>query len=482
LRGLHPYGIIVCLFQAQEDRMSRTALSALALALTLGVGVSAQQPRPAAKPLTIYIVDAEGGSSKLFVAPSGESLLIDTGNPGERDLNRIMEAIHDAGLTKLDYLLLTHYHLDHVGNVLELAKQIPIGTFIDHGPTVEGPVNPNLREQVPGFQAAYAELYAKAKHIVAKPGDRIPIAGLDWRIAASAGQVLKTPLPGGGIDNPGCAEFQPKEITTDPENGQSVASVITLGQFKAIEFGDLLWNKEFELMCPKNPIGKVDLYLASHHGIDWSGSPALVHGIQPRVAIQENGTRKGGTQQTFMTLETSPGFEDMWQAHWSYNGGIEYNAPGIFIANVDDAQTIAGILTAPPRGGGPGGFGGGGRRGAGPGAPGAGPGAAAPGAGAPAPVPGAPQGAVPPPQAGAPAGPVAPPPGAPGAGPAPQAGAPGAPGAPAPGAGRAGGRGGFGGAAAAHTPAYWLKVEAHADGSFTVINPRNGFSKTYTKK
>jgi hypothetical protein len=235
--------------------------------------------------------------------------------------------------------------------------------------------------------------------------------------------------------------------------------VITLGQFKAIEFGDLLWNKEFELMCPKNPIGKVDLYLASHHGIDWSGSPALIHGIQPRVAIQENGTRKGGTQQTFMTLETSPGFEDMWQSHWSYSAGIEYNAPGIFIANVDDAQTIANILTAPPRGGGPGGFGG--RRGGGQGAPG-GPGAAAPGAGAPAPVPGgAPQGAVPPPQAGAPAGPVAPPPGAPGAG---------------------RGRGGFGGAAAAHTPAYWIKVEAHADGSFTVTNPRVGFSKTYTKK
>src|SRR4051794_11101825 len=178
------------------------------------------------KPLTIYVVDTEGGKATLFVTPAGESLLIDSGNPGGRDTDRIMLAIADAGLSRIDYLLTTHYHVDHVGGLQELARRIPIGTFIDHGPTVEE------REQVAGFQQAYAELYGKAKHLVVKPGDRVPIAGVDWRIVSSAGSVLKTPLPGGGKPNAACAAFTPKDITTDPENAQSVGSVVTLGQFR----------------------------------------------------------------------------------------------------------------------------------------------------------------------------------------------------------------------------------------------------------
>ena len=411
-------------------RLTVIALSAITL-----TGAFSAQRGAATKPLQIYVVDTEGGKAALWVSPSGQSLLIDSGNPGARDLERIMAAVNDAGLKQIDYLLSTHYHVDHIGGMQELARRIPIGTFIDHGPSVEE------REQVPGFQAAYAELYGKAKHLVVKPGDKVPIAGLDWRIVTADGKVLKTPLPGGGKPNPACAGVAPRPVSGPDENAQSVGSVITFGQFRAIDLGDLLWNKETELVCPNNPVGVVDVYFVTHHGLDQSGSPALVHGLQPRVAIMQNGTRKGAGTQAMPTMRSSPGLEDIWQLHWSYNAGIEQNSAGVFIANVDDAATIASVLAAPPRGGGPGGAGSGSS-----GAP------AAPGNAAPPQTP---------PSAAAPA---------PGA-------APQGSGAGPPGGGRAAAA-----AAAAHTPAYWIKVSAQPDGTFTVTNSRNGFSKIYAKR
>jgi competence protein ComEC len=419
--------------------MKRLAATATAI-FALTSAPMAQRGTPA-KPLEIYVVDTEGGKAALWVAPSGQTLLIDSGNPGNRDLDRLMAAIADAGVKQIDFLISTHYHVDHIGGLQELATRIPIGTFIDHGPSVEE------REPVQGFQAAYAGLYGKAKHIVARPGDKIPIAGLDWRIVTSAGQALKTPLPGGGKSNPACAGVAPKDASPTDDNGQSVGSVITFGQFRAIDLGDLLWNKENELMCPNNPVGTVDAYFVTHHGLDQSGSAALVHGVQPRVAIMQNGTRKGGGVEALKTMRSSPGLEDIWQLHWSYNAGIELNSPGVFIANIEDPATIAGVLTAPPRGGGAG-------RGGPGGAPPAG-GPPAAGAQPPSPNTSAPAPAANPPQTGG-------------------AGAPGGSGAP-------GGQGG-GAAAAAHTPAYWIKMSVQPDGTFTVTNSRNGFSKTYVKR
>jgi competence protein ComEC len=386
-------------------QMKRLAVVAFSLAV-LSAPLAAQRGPAPTKPLEIYVVDTEGGKAALWVSPSGQSLLIDSGNPGDRDLDRIMGAINDAGLKQIDFLISTHYHVDHIGGLTELAKRIPIAHFIDHGPSVEP------RQQVQGFDTAYAELYGKAKHTVVKPGDKVPIAGLDWRIVTSAGKGLKTPLPGGGKANPACAGVAMKEPAPTDDNGQSVGSVITFGQFRAIDLGDLLWNNELDLVCPSNPVGTVDIYFVTHHGLDASGAPPLVHGVQPRVAIMQNGTRKGAGAQAVATIRSSPGLEDLWQLHWSYNAGIEQNSAGVFIANVDDAATIANVLTAPPRGGGPGGV-----------APGGG----GPGGGAP-------------------------------------------------------GGGGRGAGAGAHTPAYWIKVSAKADGTFTVTNSRNGFSKTYAKR
>jgi beta-lactamase superfamily II metal-dependent hydrolase len=383
------------------------------------------QSKPA-KTLDIYFIDTEGGLAALYVSPTGESLLIDTGNPGGRDTDRIMEAIHAAGIQQIDHMLLTHYHADHVGGLQELSNRIPIKHFIDHGPSSEP------REQVAGFDAMYAGLIAKADHTVVKPGDKIPFAGTSVVVVTSAGKTLKTPIPGApgaGMPNAACAGFKPRdESRVDPDNHQSIGVVIALGKFRTVNLGDFTYNREQELMCPNNPIGSVDLYMTSHHGIDQSGSPALVHGLRPRVAVMNNSARKGGAVPTMQTLYTSPGLEDVWQLHWAYAAGLELNAPSLFIANVEDAATMANILLNPPATFGQG-------RG---------------GAGAPPPPP--PGGAAP----NAPAA-GAPPPGAPPSGRGPGG----------------GGRGGHTG------PAFLIKVSAQADGSFTVTNTRNNFSKTY---
>ena len=330
-----------------------TRFFAFLLAVAIGAALSAQSTKPAttgAEPkdqrpelqdrrsetrdrqakrtLDIYVADTEGGKATLFRSPSGQTLMIDSGNPGGRDTDRIMAMLSDAGVTRIDYLVSTHYHVDHIGGMQELAKRVSIGHYIDHGPSVEE------REQVQGFQAAYAELRSKAKHTVVKPGDRVPIAGVDIRIVTAGGEALGKSLPGGGKPNPACEQFQKKPDPPSPdENAHSVGSVITFGQFRAIDLGDLLWNKEGELMCPNNPVGTVDLYLVTHHGLANSGSDALVHGVRPRVAVMQNGTRKGGSVAAYQIMRASPGLEDIWQLHWSHNAGIEHNPAGVFIAN-----------------------------------------------------------------------------------------------------------------------------------------------------
>jgi competence protein ComEC len=325
--------------------------------------------------LTIYYIDTEGGQSTLFVGPTGESLLVDTGNAGDRDLGRIADTLRTAGVTKIDHLWTTHYHGDHVGALLELAKQFPVAHFYDHGKP-----HPNDRIVSSQFLSAYESLSA-GKRTMVKPGDKVKMTGMDITAVASANQFIRTSLPGGGSQNASCTGVQPKDESGyfDPDNGESAGFVLSYGRFRTIDLGDLTWNGELDLMCPTNRIGTVELYLTSHHGLEKSGSRALVQALRPRVVVMNNGTRKGGTPEVFASLQETVGIEDLWQLHWSYNVGLE-NAPARFIANVDDPATIASVLTAPPptpgapaapRGGGPG------APAAGPGRGSGGPGAAA---------------------------------------------------------------------------------------------------------
>jgi competence protein ComEC len=285
--------------------------------------------------LDIYVVDVEGGNATLMVSPSGQSVLIDTGNGGAaapRDTERILDAAHDAGLTQIDHLVTTHWHGDHFGAMAELAKRIPIRAFYDHGPTVEA--QPASLEFL---QKVYPTLTAAAKHVVVQPGDQIPVAGIDWRVVTAAGRTLTKPLPGGGGANPYCRTFVPRDA--DPsENAQSVSSVITFGKFRVVHPGDLTWNKEAELMCPTNRLGTVDLLIVGHHGQQISNSETLVHALRPRVSIINNGTRKGAQPNAMKILLNSPGLEDVWQMHFSLLAGQEYTVPGMFIANTVDEQ------------------------------------------------------------------------------------------------------------------------------------------------
>jgi competence protein ComEC len=313
----------------------------------LSWGLLSSAQTQSARPFEAYVIDVEGGEATLFVSPSGESLLVDTGWPGfdGRDADRIVAAAKHAGISQIDHLVITHYHGDHVGGAAGLAARLPIRHFVDHGANV----GEDERAQYEG----YAAVRGDGRWTEAKPGDTIPLAGLSVRVIAAGGAVLRAPLAGQGAANPLCASFQPHgpEITSraaDPGDGRSVSLFLTYGKFRTIIMGDLNWNKEFDLMCPVNPLGDVDVYLVSHHGSDTSGSAALVHALRPRAAIMNNGPRKGGAVQTFQILGASPGLVDLWQNHYSIPGGSQHNRPEAFISNLDTGSVASGASSAAP--------------------------------------------------------------------------------------------------------------------------------------
>jgi hypothetical protein len=197
---------------------------------------------------------------------------------------------------------------------------------------------------VPQAYAAYLKVRAEGKHILAKPGDKIPVPGLDVQVISAAQETITKPLPGAGAANPLCSSFLPKDETLDPlvggENKASVGMVISLGKFRLGDFGDLTWNKEHDLACPNNLIGSLDVYVVSHHGQDISSLPILVYAEHPRVAIMDNGANKGAAVGTFETLKSSPGLEDLWQLHYAVDAGA-HNMPEQFVANQGTGGTLA---------------------------------------------------------------------------------------------------------------------------------------------
>jgi beta-lactamase superfamily II metal-dependent hydrolase len=302
---------------------------------------------PAAeKALQIYFIDVEGGQSTLFVTPEGQSLLVDTGwgYNAFRDANRIVAAAKMAKIKKIDYVLITHYHSDHVGGVPQLVQKIQVGAFIDHGPN---------REQSKDSETLYAEYQkatANATHILAKPGETLPIKGMTVTIVSADGNVIDHPLPDAGAPNAACEGVEQK--ATDPtENARSNGIVIDFGKLRIVDLGDLTWAKELQLMCPNNKLGHADIFIVSHHGADLSNSPALVHGLAPRVAIMDNGNKKGGAATAWDIIKSSPGLQDFWQLHFADANGSEHNTTDPFIANVNETDTGNYLkLTAHPDG------------------------------------------------------------------------------------------------------------------------------------
>jgi beta-lactamase superfamily II metal-dependent hydrolase len=309
------------------------SIFALSLLAVFAIAAAFALPFVSAKTLEIYFIDVEGGQATLIVTPTGHSLLIDTGWRGfeGRDAERIVQAAKAAKIKQLDYVLITHYHRDHVGGVPQLADRMKVGTFIDHGPNMED------ARVVKEDYTDYVKILQRVPilHMVAKPGDTIPLKGVTVQVLTAAGEHLQSPLAGGGQPNTFCAT-SPKREDDPSENARSLGILLTYEHFRFLDLGDLTWNKELELMCPANSIGTVSVYLTSHHGLDQSGSPALVDAIHPRVAIMNNGARKGGSPSAWQIVKDSPGLEDMWQLHYAMEGGKEHNVPDSFIANVDE--------------------------------------------------------------------------------------------------------------------------------------------------
>jgi len=284
-----------------------------------------------AKSLQIYSIDVEGGQATLIVSPSGQSLLIDTGWPGSegRDADRIMAAAHDAGLKQIDFVLITHYHRDHVGGVPQLVDGIKVGTFVDHGPNMEDSAVTRTD------YSAYEKAVAGHAHVVVKPGWALPIKDIEVRVLTAAGDHISSPLPNAGEANSYCSA-EPAPPEDDSENARSVGVLVTFGKFRFLDLGDLTKKKELEFMCPNNMIGTVDLFLVSHHGLDQSNSKALVWALHPRVAIMNNGARKGGSPAAWKIVHESPGLEDLWQLHYAAQSDRDHNVDPDHIANVKE--------------------------------------------------------------------------------------------------------------------------------------------------
>jgi hypothetical protein len=343
--------------------MKRLFLFSALAALCAGNATMAAAPRDPG--LQMISIDVEGSGGTLFVTPEGRSLLIDTGNPpnpnavGKDTADRLADTIRSFGVTRIDYLITTHYHSDHVGGFPAFLAKMPVGTVIDHGenrqpdpppgsapPPGRGgnanaaggrgnaPARPRITTQ------GYYELYLKAignhTHIIAKPGMTLAIGSMKVTFVAADGQVIARPLPGAGQPNPACAGLSGMADTGGEENARSVSSLITYGKVRIAAFGDLTWDRDKDLACPINKVGKVDVYLVSNHGLAQSSSPAIVAALQPVVVIEGNGITKGDDPDRVKSLMGSPRIQGFWRLHRNIRHP-ELDGPEDMIANPVDA-------------------------------------------------------------------------------------------------------------------------------------------------
>ena len=305
----------------------------LVLGATLASGVLAA---PVVGTLDIYWIDVEGGASTLIVTPQGQSVLMDAGWGGfnDRDASRIEHVVSkEAGLSRLDYLLTSHFHSDHAGGVAALARRVDIGAFVDHGELVEN--NPQYRALVDDYLAL-----AGRRRRVVTPGERLALDGVELVIVAAHSQFVTTPLSKAEA-NPLCADFK-AQPDDNGENGKSLGFLLRAGNFEFVNLGDLSWNFQHRLACPVNLLGKVDLFQVTHHGVRDDVLPQQMWAMEPTVAVMNNGPTKGAGPIAVETVLQSPRLEDLWSLHRAVNNDAAHNAQERQTANLGQTEGCEG--------------------------------------------------------------------------------------------------------------------------------------------
>jgi competence protein ComEC len=337
----------------------------LAAAFSIPVAAHAKShASPSSKDLRIAVIDVEGGASSLWVTPEGKTMLIDTGWPPgmgnwprmnqqpagatTSSADRIAAAAKAMGITHIDYLLLTHYHVDHAGGVEALLEKLPVDIFVDHGPNSEVPpanaaANPRAQRFAAFSSSAlykkWVAAYQGHKHISATVGQNLNIGSLHIKFVASNAEVLSAPLAGAGQPNPLCAGVPQLARDGGVENVHSLGMLITFGKTRILDLGDNSWNNELKLVCPVNKIGKVDVYFVTQHGMDLSSSPPTA-AFDPLVALMQNGPMKGGDAAPIKTVDTYPDLEGFWRLHYSVRYP-DLNPDPNYIANLNQPQDMA---------------------------------------------------------------------------------------------------------------------------------------------
>ncbi|MBT4866097.1 MAG: MBL fold metallo-hydrolase [Planctomycetaceae bacterium] len=290
--------------------------------------------------LDIYFIDVEGGAATLFVTPAGESLLIDSGYPdfNGRDRDRILKVVTEtAGLKQIDNVAVTHWHRDHYGNHAALAAKIRIGNFWDRG-------IPDALQEDAQFVDRIAD-YRRASENQSKklePGDMLPLESGKTPLGIKIVTASRNVIANDGPPNPFAKLHVPKKRDAS-DNAASVSFLLSFGKFRFLCCGDLTWNIEAKLMTPNNPIGQVDMYMVTHHGLPSSNNPALVRAIDPRVAVMCNGPTKGGHPDVIKTLRQVKSLRALYQLHRNVKLKADEQTAAAYIANTEPTTDCKGV-------------------------------------------------------------------------------------------------------------------------------------------